>query len=344
MHDTRLRALAALLAATLGTVALTIVIVDSGPDHVPRRTITVTIGKPGHQTKVALPPAAQDTAASQAREDAAGAEQHAHSDLHDSRPPAPAIAKANAGQRPAGQPRIPLHVPLAAPNVPGCRTLLVRNYSSRNGAPVLLFIFHFTVSKDSGWAGVLGNVRWFNNPAAAASSTYIVDRRIGACALTVPETGKAWAQAAYNPWALSVEVTANGSEGSYFPAGAGRQRVLYLMHRAHRIYKLPYRRCSVAGGRVLRTGFCMHADLGAAGGGHVDVRPYKIDDLITEARRTDTTARPITSTDRTTCRKLNWWRTHGRPRGEPERNAVRRRQALERRGVTCTTRGPVRRP
>jgi hypothetical protein len=339
VNASRVRALLAVLAVIVGG-GVTVAVVDNGPDHEPgqpRRTITVAIGKPGHQRKVALPPAAQATAKSQAREDAAGAEQAAHSDLHDTRPPAPAIAKANAALTPPGAPSIPKHVPLAAPNVPGCRTLLVRNYSSRNGAPVLVFIFHFTVSRDSGWAGVLGNVKWFDTAAASASSTYVADRLRGACALTVPETAKAWAQAAYNPWALSLEVTATGREGSYLPPGPGRQKVLYLMHRAHRIYKIPYQHCRVGGGRILRRGFCQHKDLGQLGGGHFDVAPYSIDPLIAEARRTDPSApKPVTVADRATCRRLTWWRTHGRPHGKPERNAIRRRHALERRGVTCT--------
>jgi hypothetical protein len=254
VNDSRIRALLAVLAVIAGG-GVTVAVVDNGPDHQPgqpRRTITVAIGKPGHKRKIALPPAAQAITRSQAREDAAGAEQAAHSDLRDTKPPAPAVAKANAALTPPGAPSIPKHVPLATPNVPGCRTLLVRNYSSRNGAPVLIFVFHFTVSRDSGWAGVLGNVRWFDTAAASASSTYVADRLHGACALTVPETAKAWAQAAYNPWALSLEVTATGHEGSYLPPGPGRQKVLYLMHRAHRIYKVPYTHCAVGGGRILR--------------------------------------------------------------------------------------------
>lgn len=53
--------------------------------------------------------------------------------------------------------------------------------------------------------------------------------------------------------------------------------------------------------------------------------------------------RPVThKADRTTCRRLNWWRAHGRPHGLAERRAIRRRRALAARGVRCTRRGPVR--
>lgn len=342
---TYLAALGALLAAIATAIAL---ITGGGDTPTPAPTATpapastpttVTLGGPG-KTAVTLPPAAQAVATAQAVQEKAGDDQAAHSDLRDLAPPAPAIADYNAEQTPPGQPTIPTNVPLAAQNVPGCDTLLVRNYSGRNGAPILLFVFHFTVSTDNGKAGVLGNVRWFDTAAASASSTYIVDRRIGYCALTVAETSKAWAQAAYNPWALSLEVTATGREGSYLPPGPGRQKVLALMHRAHAVYKIPYVHGAVAGGRVTRPGFVMHRDLGQLGGGHVDVGPYGIDDLIAEAAATDPTARRITATDRATCRKLNWWREHGRPRGHAQANAVRRRKALTARGVVCRAGGP----
>jgi hypothetical protein len=298
----------------------------------------VQLGGPG-RARVELPAPARAIANDQARELAAGDDLAAHADLRDG-PTSPAIARSNEREAPAGAPVIPRTVPAAAPTVPGCRTLLVRNFSSRNGAPILLFVFHYTVSADSGWNGVLANVKWFDTAAASASSTYIADRRTGACALTVAETSKAWAQAAYNPWALSLEVTATGREGSYLPAGAGRQRVLALMHRAHAIYRLPYVHGAVAGGRVTRPGFVTHADLGQLGGGHHDVEPYGIDDLIAEAAATDPSARRITSVDRVTCRKLNWWREHGRKHGAPEANAIRRRDALARRHVRCTSAGP----
>jgi hypothetical protein len=303
---------------------------------------TVTLGGPGKKV-IVLDPLAQRSVTSQEKEDAAGADQAAHSDLH-AEPPLPAgTAEKNNAEKPYGQPTIPARVPLASVNTPGCRTMLVRNFSSRRGAPVLLFVFHYTVSRDSGWSGVNANASWFNSPAAQASSNYIVDRRIGACALVVAESQKAWAQAAYNPWAISVEVTANGHEGSYFPSGPGRQRIIALMHRAHHVWKIPYRYARVSGGRVLQTGFLEHKDLGAAGGGHFDASPYPITDLIAAAAQTDGASKPIADADVIACRRLNWWRTHGRPGGLADANAVARRKALAAHGIVCTPSGPTRR-
>jgi hypothetical protein len=323
---------------------------DGHIDHVtgvittPRGTATITLGGQ-NKAKVALPPVAQTVAKTQAAEAAQGNVDAAHSDLR-SEPVAaktPSVIDHNKDLKPAGQPALPAHPPLATVNQPGCRTLLVRNQSSRNGQPVLLFVTHFTVSTDSGWTGVLGNVKWFDTSAAQASSNYIIDRKIGACAYTVPETAKAWAQAGFNSVSNSVEVTARGNEGVFLPKGPGRQRWLDLAHHEHQAFGLPYRRGKVSGCKVVLTGFVEHADLGSCGGGHTDTNPYNINDLISEAKATDPTARTVTSTDKVTCRKLNWWRTHGRPHGRPETNAVHRRKALASRHVVCTNRGPARR-
>lgn len=49
----------------------------------------------------------------------------------------------------------------------------------------------------------------------------------------------------------------------------------------------------------------------------------------------------VTATDRTTCQRLQAWRRAGRPAAELARN-VRRRRALDARGVYCPTSGPPR--
>lgn len=328
MHTTR-------WLVTLASCLLTLfAITGCGTHH--NATVTVTLGGPGHTT-IPLTPIAQTIAAGQAKQAAAGHPAAAHALLR-SEPAAASSPTALAHDRalkPAGQPTFPKHIPLAAVETPGCVTKLVRNYSSREGSPILLAVLHFTSSPDKGWAGVDANVSWFNNPAAQASSNYIIDRKIGACALVVPESQKAWAQAGFNRAALSVEVTANGSEGSYV-VGKGKARLLQLMRRWHNVYKIPYRHGKVSGCTIVRTGFVMHDDLGQCGGGHVDVLPYEIDSLIREAA-----GGSVTSVDKVTCRKLNWWRTNGRPHGPAENNAIRRLKALTKRGVTCTAHGPT---
>jgi hypothetical protein len=349
LNDTRLRVLAAVLAVVIA-VPVTIAIIDNGPDHepgTPRRTITVQLGGPGHK-EIPLAPAAQAQVHQQAKEDAAGQDEAAESDLHES----PAQLPTDAAQRqadaraPPGQPQVPQSTTQASPSEAGCSTALVRNYSSRRGNPVLLGVIHWTGSRPlaGSTADGLAIVRWFDTPAAQASSNYITDDD-GHCWLTVAEANKAWTQAAFNSWSVSDEHV-NAGVQPFLPTTAGRRQVVRFIQRVHSHWKIPYRRAQVtqAGCRVLRSGFLAHRDLGACGGGHPDVGSFNLDGLIAEAARTDPgQPKPVTSPDRVTCRKLNWWRTHGRPKGKAEANAVRRREALGRRHVTCTSHGPVRR-
>jgi hypothetical protein len=66
--------------------------------------------------------------------------------------------------------------------------------------------------------------------------------------------------------------------------------------------------------------------------------------VLIDAAKKVVAARSVTAIDRATCRKLQWWRAHGRPHGLAETRAIRRRKALTARGVLCTAHGPVRRP
>jgi hypothetical protein len=276
-----------LIVAGIVALFLAVHAVTSG-DHKKPETETVTLGGQGHK-ELTLPPAAQHVAESQQAQDAAGHEQAAHSDLR-TEPPAsktPQVLEHNRQVAPSGQPTPPATIPLATVNTPGCRTLPVRNQSSRAGAPSLLIVLHQTISADNGWAGVLGNVKWFDTSAAQASSNYIVARTGGQCAYIVPEAAKAWAQAGFNRVVpCSIEVTETGREGSYLPAGsAGRARVLSLLEGCSQRWHIPLRHGAVSGCSVLRSGVVEHFDLKACGGGHVDDSPYhaEVDKLIAQA-------------------------------------------------------------
>lgn len=331
------RATIAGLLAVLATFGVTITVIEDGPDH---HEVTVKLGGPG-QKSIELTPSAQRVLETQKAQDAAGDVQDAHSDLK-AEPlasHAPDVLQQNDAQKPAGQPTLPANPPLATVHQPGCRTLPVRNYSSRNGAPILIAVTHFTVSTDNGWAGVLGNVRWFDSLAAQASSNYIIDRRIGACAYTVAESQKAWAQAGFNPWAVSVEVTARGTEGSLV-TGPGKARLIQLYRHWHDAYGIPYRHGKVSGCRVVRTGFVIHKDLGACGGGHVDTAPYSIDPLIREAAAGSVAPKTV----RRWCHQVNVTRARIRKHQATagQRGLARKRKALARkRGYVCGPKGPV---
>lgn len=286
-------ALAALVVA-IGVAYAAVTGDDGGSKPTPTATptptpTTVQLGGQGEK-KIELPPAAQVIARDQAQEDEAGQTDRSESDLRapDKQPDAGELEDGNQAA-PVAQPPIPKDIPQAAPRgPPGCHTAFVRNQSGRNGAKIALGVIHWTGSRNIAHsaADVLANVRWFDQSASQASSTYITDDD-GNCYYTVPETAKAWTQAGANPWSLSVEIT-NPGVLPLFNGAAGRNRVLELMRRWHKLWGLPYRRAHVNGSCVpTRSGFLAHRDLGPCGGGHPDVgpSPATVDGLIRDAAR-----------------------------------------------------------
>jgi hypothetical protein len=334
LNYSRIRVLLALVI----TAGVVIVATDNGPDHAPgtpRRTITVTLGGPGHK-KIALDPRQQANLHAQAVEDAAGQTAESESNLHETQPASGSeLAKAR-GVAPPGSPAIPQATTFASPSTPGCRSEFVRNYSLRPpGARVELGVIHWTGSAPGSRAAI---VRWFDTPAAQASSNYITDQD-GSCSYVVPESKKAWTQAAGNPWSVSVEIVNQGVQ-PLFQSARARAVVIRLMRGWHKRWGIPYVHGRVNASCVpIRPGFLAHRDLGACGGGHPDVGAFDLDGLIREAARG---AAPVPANMVVRCRKLNWWRRHGRPGGLAERRAVYRRHVLERHHITCTGRGATR--
>lgn len=189
-----------------------------------------------------------------------------------------------AQQTTSGPDEVPASVPLAAPSQPGCVTRPVRNYGSRNGARPALLVLHYTVSPERpGWGDVDAIVRWFNDPRSQASSNYVIDRE-GHCALLVPETAKAWTQAGFNPWSISVEAIGTGREPDYLD-GAGLRKLAMVFADAAKRWGIPIRQGQVLGCRVVRAGIVDHRQLGACGGGHRDVDPYAVGPVIEAIRR-----------------------------------------------------------
>jgi hypothetical protein len=103
---------------------------------------------------------------------------------------------------------------------------------------------------------------------------------------------------------------------------------------------LPLRRVNPVGCTVQRAGWTDHEAL-ECGNDHHDVTPAFPYDVF--QRQLTAGASPVTATDRRTCDKLNAWRRAGRPAGGPwEANSIRRRKALDGRGVRCLPSGPTR--
>lgn len=345
--------LLALLIALIAAVGVTVAITDNGPNHgpgKPRGTITVHLGG-ALEARAGSPTALRVPATAVARAGAAdGAHGHA-ADARDETPSKVPAATLETGrryqERNAESSFLPNVSPLAAPSQTGCRSRFISAFSSRRGVAPRLIVLHYTVSPNvRGWSDVDGVTGYFARPSTQASSNYVIDGE-GNCNLIVSEADKAWAQAAANPFSISIEVINTGRERTYI-APAGLKVLGRVVHDAAARWKIPLRAGAVRGCAPTSAGVVTHHMLGLCGGGHVDVTPFNeqtvVSQVVLAARSFDAPAKkPVTSVDRATCRKLNWWRTHGRPKGKAEANAVRRRKALDGRHVTCTASGPVRR-
>jgi hypothetical protein len=269
----------------------------------------------------------------------------------DETPPGVPKADIEAGQeqqkRLALKDLLPLNLPFAAPSTPGCRSNFVANHSSRNGVAPHVIFMHWTGSANTkGWGDVNAITAWFNQARSQASSNYIVDAE-GKCNYIVREADKSWTQAALNPVGISFEIVHPGGPNEPYCPGACRRKVAHVIAGISKRWKIPLQRAIVRDCRVIRPGITDHRAGGACAGGHPDVSSagFSVDPIIQLARKYAGQVKhryKPTATDRVTCRKLNFWRTHGRHHGKAERNAVRRKKALARRGVVCTRRGPLR--
>ena len=145
-------------------------------------------------------------------------------------------------------------------------------YGQRNGAKVERVVVHrwgvrYTSEPNEAktYAGVIA---YFQNPANHASAHFVYPGSAvpNECAQMVEYAHYAWAEAAYNPSSVEVEsadaIWALNSDGTHVdPAGFEQlaRIVAFLLHR----YSLPPVWSHTRG-------FCRHADLGAAGGGHTE--------------------------------------------------------------------------
>lgn len=337
--DRALRVIAVLatIAAAVGAIA---VLLNGDAGKPTPTTITIHVDGRDSDTRPDDPLPVPKAAVDQAQQTELGN----HDGLKTETPPGVPAEVIEVGReqqdRLAERDDLPVVTPLAAPSQRGCRSTFVVNHSSRRGVRPRLFVVHYTVSPNrAGWSDVNGVVALFNRPSFAASSNYVIDGE-GHCAYIVRESDKAWTQATFNPVAISIEVINSGRE-TRLADDPGLRKIGLVISDATRRWGIPLQRGAVSGCTVTRPGIVDHATLGQCGGGHVDIRPYPLDPVIAAANaaRGD---KPVPAFAKATCRRLQWWRTHGRPSGRPRANAIRRRKALERRHLTCTARGPVR--
>lgn len=85
-----------------------------------------------------------------------------------------------------------------------------QNFSSRNGAPIVFVIIHDTEGPFD------ASVSWLKNPAAQASSHYIIRSVDGYIEQLVHEADKAWHVRCWNPVTIGIEHEGYVSNPSYF--------------------------------------------------------------------------------------------------------------------------------
>lgn len=291
-------ALVSALCAALG-VSLSLVLVDGGSG----KTVTVQVGGP-HGTRTAT--ITVPTAAVDAAQDALDDHQGARSETPDGVPAAQLEAAREQQDALAQSDQLPIVTPDAAPSQVGCVTRLVQDYSSRRGVRPRLFVLHYTVSPNRpGWSDVNAVVSLFDTPSFQASSNYVIDGE-GNCAYIVRESDKAWTQAAANPVSISVEVINTGREPVY-AASAGLAKIARVAHDAMKRWGIPFQMGAVSGCTVVRAGMIDHGMLGACGGGHHDIAPYKVAPVLAAAKALEVPklALPPASEENAVCTVLN---------------------------------------
>ncbi len=230
--------------------------------------------------------------------------------------------------------------PLATPNWPGCQTRFIpNNFSSRRGQTIRGFAVHYTASANiPGFADMNGLTGYASRASAGVSWHFLIDRE-GHCYYSVPVNQKAWTIGNINGQTINVEMIGRGNEPGYGGA-AGIRKLGEIVRRAARLYDFPVRLGAVSNCRITRPGIVTHWMGGSCAGGHADIKPYDIAAVTRQLAAGG--AKPVSSTDRVTCRKLNAWRNAGRPHGGSwERRSIIRKAALTKRGVNCTRKGPV---
>lgn len=160
--------------------------------------------------------------------------------------------------------------------------------SSRKGGTPQLITIHDTEGANVPHSSrdLRGLGEFFDRPATEASSHVATDED-GTSARYVSDSRKAWTQAFYNPWCLSIEMI-----GFAHQSWASKSKEPQLWETARWIahwskeHNIPIRRGRVTrDGRITRTGVIQHRSLGNLGGGHVDVsETFPMTKLLNMAR------------------------------------------------------------
>lgn len=161
-----------------------------------------------------------------------------------------------------------------------------RSCSTRHGAPIQLIVVHTT--QGSNMKGIqdlksLGN--WWDasyGTPQASSSTIGIDAE-GYSARYVRDVEKAWTQAYYNPWCLSIE-NIGFAEQKDWTKEQVQENARWIAHWCNKHDLRPYKGQVTKDGIIKKTGVVRHKDLGNLGGGHNDPGTFPLADCLEMAR------------------------------------------------------------
>lgn len=149
----------------------------------------------------------------------------------------------------------------------------VRTHSSRHGVRPRLIVVHSTQGANlpNSIKDLVGLGAYFDSTygtSRASSSTVAVDND-GFSARYVRDSDKAWTQAYYNPWSLSIECigVANVTDWSTLMY---KEVARWIAFWCDRWDIRPYKGLVTRDGRIVRDGIIRHSELGQLGGNHGD--------------------------------------------------------------------------
>lgn len=148
-------------------------------------------------------------------------------------------------------------------------TRISPNKSSRGGVAPSLIVLHSTESDNiPGSIQDLVNLTNYFALSSAQASSHVLTDSDGHSARCVPDGDKAWTQAYYNPWCLSIEQIGRAASERWTDAHVAE--TARWIARWSKKYGIPIQRGSVSDGTIVRPGVVTHKDLSILGGGHVD--------------------------------------------------------------------------
>lgn len=158
--------------------------------------------------------------------------------------------------------------------------------SSRHGSQIQLIVVHTTQGlniKGIQDLQTLGN--WWDvsyGTPRASSSTVGVDNE-GFSARYVRDAEKAWTQAYYNPWSLSIE-NVGFAEQSVWTDEQVKENARWIAYWCHHHDLRCYKGVVTKDGVIKKSGVVRHKDLGNLGGGHNDPGTFPLAECLEMAR------------------------------------------------------------